>query len=450
MAGFIISLIFFGDSAGLSLIDRLHGGAEVMALWLKKYLTLFFDFEHFGNLNWLAFPILFYILISIRKRRRWEIALLFVFMLSCIFLSATGGDYPRYVLTLFPFALAAILAYGWEFTKKKKPVLKIGVFFICGAFAFLSFIGAKEYYGFLWRYKISPENQYYQLSRINYLNNTTDIDSEDMILVCSLRYLFYYHSNKKGVDFRDPRMNVIYRQETKEAALDILKNQIKIKYILLHWDINPEWPLNEIIASDCDLVIKERNGYLYRLREKELEKEELEELFINDSLLKNGSFENWDQGPFKKPDFFEGGDNVLEGMVKREEKEIKVGQYAARIKGDNFNFSQGLFDVDNLQGKSLTCFVWTKTNIPEKYRLQIYDGIHSSFSPRHSGKGNWELLQANHVVAPSAQTVTIRIIQAEKTGNTDDIVYVDGALLVEGDWNTFYLYRLHIIEKTYK
>jgi len=42
--------------------------------------------------------------------------------------------------------------------------------------------------------------------------------------------------------------------------------------------------------------------------------------------------------------------------------------------------------------------------------------------------------------------LTHKIIQAAKTGKVDDVVYVDGALLVEGDWNTFYLYKLHMKE----
>ena len=34
-----------------------------------------------------------------------------------------------------------------------------------------------------------------------------------------------------------------------------------------------------------------------------------------------------------------------------------------------------------------------------------------------------------------------------KTGKIDDVVYVDGALLVESDLNTFYLYALYMNKK---
>ena len=203
--------------------------------------------------------------------------------------------------------------------------------------------------------------------------------------------------------------------------------------------------LRDIITYDCDLIYEDKNGYnLYKIREKTLAREELEKLFVNDSLLRNGSLENWSRGPLKKPDFFEGGDNVLEGMAVREEKEIRVGRYSVKITGDNFNFAQDLSDFEDYKGKSLTCFAWIKTNVPDKYRIEIYDGIGHIFSTRHLGRGDWELLQANYKVNPLAKFVTIRIIQAAKTGNVDDVVYVDGALLVEGDWNTFYLYALHM------
>jgi len=44
----------------------------------------------------------------------------------------------------------------------------------------------------------------------------------------------------------------------------------------------------------------------------------------------------------------------------------------------------------------------------------------------------------------SAKFLIIRIVQAEKTGKVDDVVYVDGFILVEGDWNTLCLYVLRM------
>jgi len=206
--------------------------------------------------------------------------------------------------------------------------------------------------------------------------------------------------------------------------------------------------LSDIISYDCDLMYQDKSGYyLYRIREKDLEKKELEKLFINDSLLKNGSFESWTAGGSRNPDFFGGAIITPEDYPIREEKEVKVGKYSAKITGDNFNFYQYLSNFEDYKDKNISCFVWVKTEVPNKYRIELYDGIKSSYSKRHWGGGNWELLQVTHKIDPSAEFVNIRVIQAANTGGVDDIVYVDGALLVEGDWNTFYQYSLYINKK---
>ena len=44
----------------------------------------------------------------------------------------------------------------------------------------------------------------------------------------------------------------------------------------------------------------------------------------------------------------------------------------------------------------------------------------------------------------NAKFVLIWITQAEKTGKVNDVVYVDGAILLEGDWDTFYLSKLQM------
>jgi hypothetical protein len=200
--------------------------------------------------------------------------------------------------------------------------------------------------------------------------------------------------------------------------------------------------LIQVISENCDLIIQDKRSgfYLYKIRERDLSKKEVEYYFPNESLVSNGSFELWARGATMAPDSFEKGDNIIPGMVTREEKDIKVGRFAARIKGDNFNFGQDINDSINIQGKPITGFVWMKTDVPQKYRMQIYDGISSSFSNWHSGNGRWELLQINYIVDKNARNVSFRVVQAEKRGRPNDTVIVDGALLVEGDWNTFYLY----------
>ena len=421
-----------------------------MELWLKGYLSLFFNFEHYGNLNWLAIPLFIYFLVTIKKRKRWEMAIVFVFFLSFLALGGSKGrSNPRYIFTLYPFTLGAIFLFGWELIKKKSNYLKIGVSILCGIAIFINFYHFRDNYKFYWRYKVIAVDDYFPHKLIKFINNIEDLNSESPIMVCSPAFFnrcYYYYSKKKGIEYSRSEVNVFHREGNKEKALDVLKNQLNIKYIYLGWRFKLPEMLNSIISNDCDLVYQEKGGYLYRLRERRLSKAELEKIFMNDSLLRNGSLENWSHGPSKKPDFFEGGDNVFDDMVIREEKEVRAGKYSAKITGDNFNFAQDLSNHEDYKGKDLTFFTWVKTNVPDKYRIEIYDGIDHIFSNRHSGGGDWELLQANYTVNPSAEFVTVRIVQAEKTGKVDDVVYVDGALAVEGDWNTFYLYKLHMNE----
>jgi len=426
-----------------------------MELWLRRYLGIFFDFEYFGNLSWLAIPLLIYFLVTIKKRKRWEMAIAFVFILSCISLGFEKHGRFRYLLTLYPFILTVIFLLGWELIKKKNHYLQIGILVICGIAVSFNYYHFRDTYKRFWKYKIIVKDDRFPHGIFKFINNIKDSSSDSQFLVCSHRNLFFYHTNKKGIDFRAPKLRIFYRQRNKEAALNVLKNKLKIKYILMHWNFHTWWirSLQNIITNDCDLIYQDKYELsLYRIREKDLDKgeketviekdldkEALESIFVNDSLIKNGSFENWTNGPFTSPDFFGGADHIT-----REEKEVKVGKYSAKITGDNFNFYQNLSNFEDYRGGKITCFVWIKTNIPDKYRIQIYDGVKSSFSFRNSGDGNWELLQANHAIDPSAKYVLIRVIQAAKTGKTDDIVYVDGAILLKGYWNIYDLYSKHL------
>jgi hypothetical protein len=422
-----------------------------MELWLKRYLSLFFDFEYFGNLNWLAIPLLIYFLVTIKKRKRWEMAIAFVFIISCLLLEIRGGFWPRYIFTLYPFTLAAIFLLGWEHIKKKSSYLQIGILIICGIFVFYNYYHYKDTYNLFWRTKASLSEDNFPHKTIEIINNIKAPNS--VFLICSHRHLFFYHTNKKGIDYRDPKLGIFYSQKNKEAALDVLKNQLKVKYILLYWNYKPTLILMDIISNYCDLIYRDKKFYFYRIREKKLDKEELESLFINDSLLKNGSFENWTKDPLNNPDYFKaryiikGKYKTFKGAVIKEEKEIRVGRYSIKITGDSYNFEQDLPNFEKYKGKQITCFVWVKTNVANKYRIQIHDGIDSSTSKKHSGRGGWELLQANHTVNPSAKLVRVRVIQAVKTGKPDAEVFIDGALLVEGYWNTYYLYKLHMEQK---
>ena len=416
-----------------------------MKQFLKHLLVLFTDFKNFGPLICVGIPLFLYTLITIKKRKRWEIALLLLSILSLLLLTLGGEGYVRYILTLYPLIIGAVVYYGWELIRKRDKILKIFAFLILFVLIGLNYAQNSHYYGFYWRYKVAGSEKYFPEQLLNFIQKIQDTEAGEKILIYSRWFLFYYHIDKNGLDFRNPEMNLFYVQEEKSSALDVLKNKIKIKYILVQRSTITELPLtepfSEILLYDCDLLIQENGLELYRLRDSDLDKKDLERYFINESLIQNGSFEIWSQGPSTNPDFFEEGDNILKSMIAQEHKDVLLGLYSVKITGDNFNFVQDMPGFEKYRGTKITCFAWVKTNVADKYRIQIYDGFDSSYSLRHSGKGGWELLQANHTINSSAKFVKLRIIQADKTGRTDDIVFVDGALVVEGDWNTFYLYK---------
>ena len=164
-----------------------------MEVWLKQYLSLFFAFDTYGNLNWLAIPLFVYFVATIRKRKRWEIAIVFVFFLSCLFLLGIikGRFNFRYIFTLYPFTLAFILLYGWEFIKKKSHCLQIGILVICGIFVFFNYYYARESYRLFWRHRVTHVDYSFPHELLKFINNIEDLSSDSSILVCSHRCLFY-------------------------------------------------------------------------------------------------------------------------------------------------------------------------------------------------------------------------------------------------------------------
>lgn len=378
---------------------------------------------------------------------RWEKAIIFLFVLSFSFLALFGQNWSRYILTLQPITTALIFLAGWEFIKKKNHFLQVSVFLLLGIMASYNVYHFNDIFKIYWNYKVSAQFDPFPYEIFSYINSLEDLNKESAILVCSHSFSlhsYFYYTNKKGIAASDSRMDSFYYRSRRniQEDLDILRNQMNIQYVYLgRRFLETDWRfgfLSHAIFSYGELVYQEKGQYLYRLRDQQLQKHEFEKWFINDSHLINGSFENWSQGPSKNPDQFKGG-----GQISREEKAVKAGQYSVKITGDNFNFTQDISNFERFKGKNLTCFAWIKTNVPGKYRIQIYDGVDSSFSDWHLGRGYWQILQANHQANPDSTLLKVRVIQASKTGNEDDVVYVDGALLVEGNWNTFYQYRMN-------
>lgn len=410
---------------------------------MKEFFALFTDFENFGNLLWLLWPVVLMTVLAFKRKSPGERALVFVLGLSYLFLAVRGNAYARYLFTLYPFFLALVFLGVWDILGPKRKGLRWGGIFTCSVLALLNIYQYRKSFGFYWNYRVLGSENNFPQKVLEFINRTDEIRPEDTVLVCSHRHLFFYYTDKKGLDARDPRLEAFFRQTTKDAALRMLKSRYGVRFILQHWTYNATPILKDIIAEDCELLVQaEGEGlFFYRLIDKDWTPTELAFLFPERSLIANGSFETWSRGPLSLPDFFDKSDNLRDGMIVREDRDVRVGHYAARITGDDFNLGQELIPIEQYRGKAVTGFVWARTRVPGKFRVEIYDGVRASFSPRHSGRDRWELLQVNHTISPEAKFVIVRLVQAARTGGRDDVIIVDGGLLVEGDWNTFYLYR---------
>ena len=266
-----------------------------MKQFLKHLLVLFTDFKNFGPLICVGIPLFLYTLITIKKRKRWEIALLFISVLSFFILSLGGVGYVRYILTLYPVIIGALVYYGWQLVRKRNIILKLFAFLILFILIGINYAQHSEYYRFYWRYKVVGSENYFPEKLLDFIHNIQDFEPGEKILIYSRWHLFYYHVDKNGLDFRNPEVNQFYIQEEKSSALDVLRNKIKIKYILVQRNMTAEWPLtepfSEILLYDCDLLIQENGLELFRLRDGSLDRKDLERYFVNESLIQNGSFE---------------------------------------------------------------------------------------------------------------------------------------------------------------
>ncbi len=428
----------FGLSNSQDLINR--DIETTSKKWLNGYLGNFFRYKHFGIMNWMIIPLA--ILWLMKKRERWNIALAFVCLMTLLMIGVKGYTNWRYQLTVFPFITSLILLLSWDLTfknnaKANNRYLKIFFFSCFGILIFLSYFHQKDFY------KNSVENLFrgnpygLPMKMIDYISSPSDL-SEGSVLVCDQPW-FYYYTSRKGVDYIDPKISNFYESKDKKGALDILDSS-GIKFILISRPYDRLFGGNykdkrilEIIRGDTVPIFEDRAIQLLLIAKDrdQLYNDLYEPVFSKKSLVRNGSFENWQANQHLLPDFWQiyGG-----GSVQKEGSDKKVGKYALKITGDNFNFYQNVTLPGLAPEKKISCFALIKTSVSNKYRIQIYDGIDSSFSERHTGDGSWKILRAIHNINPKAASLEIRAVQAEKTGGLNDVVYVDGILLFQGEY----------------
>jgi hypothetical protein len=147
---------------------------------------------------------------------------------------------------------------------------------------------------------------------------------------------------------------------------------------------------------------------------------------LDESLIRNGLFKEWDVNHQKYPKNFESGGGVF--FIARNDK----NDDGIKLSGKNFIFIQDIKDFEKLRGHYVTLYVQMKTNVSNKFGVQIYDGKKADIS-YHPGTGNYEVVRLSFKVCDNADQLSIRVVNAQDIGSFEDTVEVKGAILLPSD-----------------
>lgn len=146
------------------------------------------------------------------------------------------------------------------------------------------------------------------------------------------------------------------------------------------------------------------------------------------NLLKNGDFESWSAGATVNPDSW-----VKEGAgvsIARDDTNYLIGTYGVALtrSGSNCYIKQDVEVSNYFSGRTVTVGCWIKCSSANNATIGIHDGVGTTYSPQHSGGGEWEWLFTTRTLDASATMIRVQIYN----DNVDGTTYIDGAILVEG------------------
>lgn len=269
-----------GHKKGRSRVEALGEIETPAKKILNGYLGVFFRFKYLGNINWLILPLLIWFLVTVKKRERWQTALLFVWLVTTIFISVKGYANPRYQLTLFPLTSGMVLLLLWQFLEGKKRVIKILCLSLVGIISLFNIIHYVDDYNKYWKLRVSRQDSYFPSQLVEYLNTSEDINDQSKVFTINQPFFFYY-TGKKGIDYLSPFKRGIWLEASKtrgnmNAVYRLLKKKYMGRYILLKSSQERyfRWKtLAEFLHCQCKLVMEDHGRRLYRVRDIPLEQE---------------------------------------------------------------------------------------------------------------------------------------------------------------------------------
>ena len=244
------------------------------------YLGVLFRFKSLGNCNWLAVPLVMWFLLTAKKRERWQLALTFVWLVTFLLIALKGYYNSRYQLTLFPFTAAVVLMLLWELLRGKKNHWKVLCFSLLALACIYNIYHYFDAYSYFWELRVSRENSHFPYRLISYLKRNKDIGWRHSRIFVFNQPIFYYYTNKRGIDYESPLYYEIFlglrqKEGSRRKVYQTLR-KLKVKYILIGWSTMNQYKermLSEFLNCECRLLLEDNGFHLYQIRDTFLNRE---------------------------------------------------------------------------------------------------------------------------------------------------------------------------------
>lgn len=213
-----------------SAMAKIHpnrGIETVGKLWKDGYLRFFFNYELFGCLPALGLPALIAFLVTIRRRPRWQTALVFVGSLSAVLIGAKGYYNFRYAFTLTPFIVVFILFLAW--TLSKRPFVRAILLGVVCVLAIYSYrVQAERYRHYTRELSSSPKADRLPYGLIDYLNRACAQTNSRVLVMGDLWPQYYTRCRAINYDHPDVFQTL---QRADEDCLTYLLKEHSIRYL---------------------------------------------------------------------------------------------------------------------------------------------------------------------------------------------------------------------------
>ncbi len=238
--------------------------------WLNGYMGTFFRFKYFGNLVFLTIPLVVLFFLVNRKIQRWQMALVFVVVVLALLVGVKGFKNYRYQLTMAPFLMAVFMITGWQLTRERSRLFKGILAVLVAGLCLFNIYNYSSRFRFFWNYKLNATEDRYPRQIMDILEENDSLNSGEKVLVCK-QPLYFYRLDTGAVNYRDPRVEMIYERNGDRRQLwDLLRRQLKIKYIFYDYRgmaLLKDRMFGELINIE-GTVLQEKRYRLCRLRDR--------------------------------------------------------------------------------------------------------------------------------------------------------------------------------------